>query len=181
VLQNHAWLRVLCSVSKVFNTCRHGRSAGRSLSLHTAGLTRRSSGRPTAGHFELSSARPCRCCPPLTSYVRPPRTLMSHRHASATSPIAEVVVPTFVSGCASAGGQRSNRFSHRAPLRSWAGTSKSRMAQRSVQRLKGVQRSLPWSLAGAFTLALHRRPNPAIELTASSGLRPPPASAHVKR
>ena len=71
VLQNLLWLNVLCSVSKVFNACCCGRSPALSRALPTAGLTRRSSGRSTAGRVRLASERPCRRCPPLTSYVRP--------------------------------------------------------------------------------------------------------------
>jgi hypothetical protein len=43
------------------------------------------------------------------------------------------------------------------------------MAQSLLQRLKGVQRLLPRSLAGSFTFAPQRRPNPSVKRTVNSG------------
>ena len=96
-------------------------------------------------------------------------------------PIVTGALAEVAPGCPSAGGQRTIGLSHQVLSQSAERASESRMAQRPVQRLNGPQRSLPWSLAGAFAFARHHRPNPAIERTASSGLRPPPAAAHVKR
>ena len=183
MLQNLALLNVLCSVSKVLNARCGGRSPGVSLLPRTAGLTRRSSGRPTAGHVRLSPARPCRRCPPLTFNVRPPRRHMTHRHGPAKLPSTKSAAAKSASGCPSAGGQRANRLSHRVLLRSTARAPESRMAQRPAQRLEGCHRlvAVGRSAARLVSFTQHRRPNPAIELTASSGLRPPPAAAHVKR
>ena len=103
------------------------------------------------------------------------------RQRFASLPIVTGALAEVASGCPSAGGQRTIGLSHQVLSQSPARASESRMAQRFVQRLEGLQRLLPWSLAGAFAFAPHHRPNPAIELTASSGLRPPPAAAHVKR
>jgi len=168
VLQNHAWLNVQCSVSKGFNACCRGRSPGLSHSLRTAGLTRRSSGRPTAGHVRLSSYRPCRRWSPLTSNVRPPRRLTRERHVLARQASTKRVVATFASGRPSAGGQRTIALSHRALSQHSAPAPESRMAQRSVQRLKGLQRLWPRSLAGVSTFAPHRRPNPSVKRTPNS-------------
>ena len=183
VLQTLAWLTVLRSVSKVFSTWCRGHSSAVSHSPHTAGLTRRSSGRSTAGHVWLSSERPCRRCPPLTSYVRPPRRHMRERQHFAKLPCATGALAESARGCPSAGGQRAIELSHRALLRSSACVSESRMAQRFAQRLEGCHPlvALGRSAARLVSFAQHHRPNPAIELTASSGLRPPPAAAHVKR
>jgi len=106
---------------------------------------------------------------------------MSHRHASTKLPRTKGVTAAFASGCPSAGGRRIIRLARRALSHRLVRASESRMAQRYVQRLEGPQHLLLWSLAGAFTFASLRQPNPAIERTASSGLRPPPAAAHVKR
>ena len=171
VLQNLAWLNFLPSVSKVLNVCCRGCSSRLSLSPPTAGLTRRSSGRSTAGHARLSPELPCRRCPPLTFNVRPPRRHMSHRYASVRSPIAKGAVAAAAPGCPSFGGQRAIRLSHRVLSQSAERASKSCMAQRSVQRLQCHQRSLPWSLVGVFTCAPHRRPNPSVKRTPNSGPR----------
>ena len=146
-------------------------------------LTRRSSGRPTAGHVRPSSGRPCRRRPPLTFNVRPPRGHMRKHQHFARLPCAAGALAEFASGCPSAGGQRTIELSHRALSRSSARASEFRMAQRSAQRLKGCLRlvAVGRSAARSVSFTQHRRPNPAIELTASSGLRPPPAAAHVKR
>ena len=171
VLQNLTWLIVLCSVSKVFNTCCRGRSPGRSLSPRAAGLTLPSSGRLPAGFARLQ--------PQLMSNVRPPRRLMLHRYASARLPFTEGVVAEVASGCPFVGGQRTNRLSHRTLPQRLARASESRMAQRSVRRLKGLQRSALWSLACAFTVASHRRPNPSVKRTPNSGPRPAVSGAAV--
>lgn len=121
------------------------------------------------------------CGRPLSSNVRPPRRPMSHRHAPARLPSTNGAVAESALGCPSAGGQRTIGLSHQVLSQSSARASESRMAQGSVQRLEGRHSLVARLLVGAFTFASHRRPNPAIELTASSGLRPPPASAHVKR
>ena len=133
---------------------------------------------PSSGRFPAGCAR---FQPPLMSNVRPPRRHMTHRHASAALPCAKGAAAKSASGCPSAGGQRTIKLSHRALSQSSARASESCMAQRSVQRLEGLQHLSLWSLAGALPFTCHHRPNPAIELTASSGLRPPPAAAHVKR
>jgi hypothetical protein len=189
VLQNLAWLNVVRSVSKVFNACCRGRSTALSLSPPTAGLTRRSSGRPTAGQVRLASQQPCRRCPPLTFNVRPPRRHMTHRHAPAKLPSAKDAAAKSASGCPSVGGQRTIGLSHRTLSRRSARPSESRMAQRSVQRLNGLQRVLSWSLAGAFTCISHRRPNPSVKRTVNGGPRsaafgnavPPSSAAYLKR
>jgi len=114
---------------------------------------------------------------------------MSHRHAPAKLPIAKGVSATCAPGCPSAGGQRAVWLAHRAPSRRFVGASESRMAQRSVRRLEGLQRLLPWSLAGAFTFVSHRRPNPSVKRTSNGGPRsavsgkavPPLASAYLQR
>ena len=161
VLQNLAWLNVLCSVSKVFITWLRGRSPAVSHSPLTAGLTRRSSGRSTAGQVWLSPERPCRRCPPLTSNVRPPRRHMRERQHFAISPRATGALAEFASGCPSIGGQRASRFPHQALSQSSTRPSESRVAQRPVQRLEGLQHLLLRSLAGAVisppTAGLTRR------------------------
>jgi len=63
------------------------------------------------------------------------------------------------------------------------------MAQRSVQRLNGLQRLLLGLLAGAFTCISHRRPNPSVKRTVNGGPRsavfaeavPPLSAAYLKR
>jgi len=106
---------------------------------------------------------------------------MRRRQRFASLSIVAGALAEVAPGRPSAGGQRTIALSHPVLSQRSARASESRMAQRSVQRLEGLQRSLPWSFAGAFAFAPHHRPNPAIELTASSGLRPPAAAAHVKR
>ena len=106
---------------------------------------------------------------------------MSLRYAPAKFPRGQGAHAEVAWGCPSAGGQRTIELSHRALSQRSARHTESRMAQRSEQRLEGPQHLLPWSLAGVLPFICHHRPNPAIELTASSGLRPPPAAAHVKR
>ena len=133
---------------------------------------------PSSGRFPAGCAR---FLPPLMSNVRPPRRHMSHRHAPARLPSTSGAVAESALGCPSAGGQRTIGLSHQVLTQSAARASESRMAQGSVQRLEGCHPMVARLLVGAFTFASHRRPNPAIELTASSGLRPLPASAHVKR
>jgi hypothetical protein len=109
---------------------------------------------------------------------------MTHRHAPAKLPSANRVVAKSAPGCPSAGGQRTIELSHRALSQRSVHPSESRMAQRPGQRLKGVQRSLPWALAEAFAFASHRRPNPSVKRTPNGGPRPavsgqavPPLSA----
>jgi len=109
--------------------------------------------------------------PPLTSYVRPPRRLVLHQHASATLPIARGVVAEVRSDCPSFGGQRAIGLSHRALSRSAGCASESRMAQCAAHRLERHQHVLPWSLAEAFAFASHRRPNPSVKRTPNSGPR----------
>ena len=106
---------------------------------------------------------------------------MRERQRLASFPSVTGALAKVVSGCPSAGGQRAVGLSHQVLSQSAARASESRMAQGSVQRLEGRHSLVARLLVGVFTFASHRRPNPAIELTASSGLRPPPASAHVKR
>jgi len=86
-------------------------------------------------------------------------------------------------GCPSVGGQRNNELSRLALAQRLGRLSKSRMAQSPAQRLEGCRPLVAGgrSVARQVSLTQHHRPNPAIELTASSGLRPPPAAAHVKR
>ena len=103
---------------------------------------------------------------------------------SVTGALAEVA-----SSCPSAGGQRTIELSHRVLSQSSARASESRMAQRSVQRLKGLQRSLPWSLATPLAFTSHRRPNPSVKRTVNGGPRsavsgnavPPLSAAYLKR
>jgi len=188
-LHNLAWLKVQCSVSKVFNACCCGRSPAHSLSLHIAGLTRRSSGQSTAWQVGLASARPCRRCLPLTFNVRPPRRLMRNCQHFAMLPNAAGALAEVAPGRPSAGGQRTIRLARRALLRSPERPSESRMAQRSAQRLEGLQCLLPWSLAGAFTFAPHGRPNPSVKRTVNGGPRsagfgaavPPLSAAYLQR
>jgi len=104
---------------------------------------------------------------------------MSHRHASAKLSIAKGTFAEVVSGCPSAGGQRANRLSHQALCQSSVRPSESCMAQRPVQRLKSLQRLLPWSLAGSFAFASHRRPNPSVKRTPNSGPCPAVSGAAV--
>ena len=153
----------------------------RACTLRNRALTLPSRGRATSGFAG--------CRPPLMSNVRPPRRHMTHRHAPAKLPSAKGAVANSVSGCPSAGGQRANRLVHRALSQSPARPSESRMAQRPVQRLKGLQRSLQWSLAGACTFASRRRPNPSVKRTSNGGPRsavsgkvvPPLAAAYLIR
>jgi len=85
---------------------------------------------------------------------------MSHRHAPAKLPSAKGAAAKSAPGCPSA-----------------------------VQRLKGFQRMLPWSLAGAFTFAPHRRPNLSVKRTVNGGPRlavsgyamPPLSAAYLER
>jgi len=189
VAQNPACVNVRCSVSKVFSTQCRGLSPVLSLSPPTAGLTCRSSGRPTAGHVRLSSERPCRRCPPLTFNVRPARRHMRKCQHFASLPSAPGAGAESASGCPSAGGQRTIGLLHRALSQSEARTSKARMAQRSVQRLVSLQRSSPWALAGPLAFTSHRRPNPSVKRTSNGGPRsavsgkavPPLASAYLIR
>ena len=189
MLQNPAWLNVLYSVSKVFNACCRGRSSALSRASLTAGLTHRSSGRATAGHARLSSARPCRRCPPLTSYVRPPRRYMSHLHVPARFPSAKGALAESAWGCPSAGGQRTDCVAHRALSQRSVRASESRMAQRPAQRLNGLHCSSRSSLAGVITFASQRRPNPSVKRTVNGGPRsavfgeamPPLSAAYLQR
>jgi hypothetical protein len=84
------------------------------------------------------------------------------RQVFAVLPSAAGALAEVAPGRPSAGGQRTIRLARRALLRSPERPSESRMAQRSAQRLEGLQRLLPWSLAGAFTFAPHGRPNPSV-------------------
>jgi hypothetical protein len=103
---------------------------------------------------------------------------------SAAGALAEVA-----SGCPSFGGQRNIGLAHQALSRSSVCASESRMAQRCAQRLKGLQRVLSRSLAGAFTCASHRRPNPSVKRTVNGGPRsavsgkavPPLSAAYLIR
>ena len=108
---------------------------------------------------------------------------MRERHFVAKLPSAKGAFAKSALGCPSAGGQRANRLVHRALSRGPARALEARMAQRSAQRLEGCHRLVAVSRSAARLVSFtqRHRPNPAIELTASSGLRPPPAAAHVKR
>jgi len=114
---------------------------------------------------------------------------MRERQVFLRLPSAQSVAATFALGCPSVGGQRANRLSHPAPSLSWPPASESRVAQRSAQRLKGLQRLSPWSLAGAFTFPPRRRPNPSVKRTVNGGPRlavsgnavPPLSTAYLIR
>ena len=114
---------------------------------------------------------------------------MSLRYASASFPSGQGALAESASGCPSAGGQRTIEPSHRALSQSSARASESTMAQRPVQRLKGLQRLLPRSLAGAVAFASHRRPNPSVKRTVNGGPRsagfgkavPPLSAAYLIR
>jgi len=114
---------------------------------------------------------------------------MKERQLFVKLPSAKGVAATFAACCPSAGGQRNIVLARRVLSRSLVRPSESRMAQRSMQRLKGLQRLLPWSLVGAFTLASHRRPNPSVKRTVNGGPRsavsgkamPPLSAAYLIR
>jgi len=104
---------------------------------------------------------------------------MSLCYAPARFPRGQGAHAESASGCPSAGGQRTIELSHRALSQSSAGASESRMAQRPVQLLKGLQRLLLRSLAGAFTCTSHRRPNPSVKRTVNGGARSAVSGAAV--
>jgi len=114
---------------------------------------------------------------------------MLHRHASARLKVAKGVVANIALGCPSVGGQRTIELSHRTLSQRLVRASESRMAQSLVQRLKGLQRLLPRSLAGSFTFAPQRRPNPSVKRTANGGPHsavfgnavPPLSAAYLQR
>ena len=141
---------------------------------------------PSSGRFPAGCAR---FQPPLMSNVRPPRRHMREGQYFASLPRFPGACAESVSGCPSVGGQRTIGFWHQARSQSPAHASESRMAQCFVQRLKGLQRLLPWSLAGAVAFASHRRPNPSVKRTVNGGPRsavfgkavPPLSAAYLKR
>ena len=114
---------------------------------------------------------------------------MSLRYAAARFPSGQGAHAESAWGCPSAGGQRTIELSHRALSHSSGRASESGMAQRSVQRLKGLQRSWPWSLAGPLAFNSHRRPNPSVKRTVNGEPRsavfgaavPPLSAAYLKR
>ena len=114
---------------------------------------------------------------------------MRKRQRLASLPSVTGALAKVASGCPSAGGQRTIGLSHRALSHSSGRASESRMAQRSVQRLKGLQRSLLRSLAGPLAFTSHRRPNPSVKRTVNGGPRsavfgeamPPLSAAYLKR
>ena len=114
---------------------------------------------------------------------------MSHRYAPARSLSGQGAYAEVASGCPSAGGQRAIGLSHRALSHSSGRASEFGMAQRSLQRLKGLESSWPWSLAGPLAFTSHRRPNPSVKRTVNGGARsagfgeavPPLSAAYLKR
>jgi len=86
-------------------------------------------------------------------------------------PSAQGIAAESAWGCPSAGGPRTIKLSHRALSQRLVRVSESCVAQSSVQRLKGLQRLLPRSLAGVCTFAPHRRPNLSVKRTPNSGPR----------
>ena len=96
---------------------------------------------------------------------------MSHRYALARLPVGKGSLAEFASGCPSAGGQRTSCLSHPVLSQRAVRASESRIAQRSMQRLQGLQHLSPRWLVCGLPFTFHRRSNPSVKRTVNGGRR----------